>query len=107
MTIEHENVMPETTATKISTSASGMVAGMLQNFEPIRNHDMHFNGIHFYASDPQRQVETNHYCGHLTEDFRQCLIYDSHNTYHARLIGIEYIVSRRMFEQLSEEERKY
>jgi hypothetical protein len=107
MTIEHEKAMPETTAKKMSTSASGLMSGMLQNFEPVRNHDMHFSSLHFYASAPTRQVEANHYCGHLTEDFRQCLIYDSHNTYKARLIGVEYIISGRMYEQLPEEERQY
>ena len=105
--IKHEEVMPETGSKKMGTAASGMMAGMLQNFEPVRNHDMHFNSIHFYVSDPQRQVEANHYCGHLNEDFRQCLIYDSHNTYKARLIGVEYIISARMFETLPEEERRY
>lgn len=107
MTIEHEKAMPETSTKKMATAASGMMAGALQDFEPVRNHDMLFNSLHFYVSDPSRQVESNHCCGHLTEDFRQCLIYDSHNTYKARLIGVEYIISGRMYESLPEEERRY
>lgn len=37
---------------------------------------------------------------------RQCVIYDS-DAPDARLIGIEYIISRRMYEELPEEEQKY
>jgi hypothetical protein len=36
---------------------------------------------------------------------RQCIIYDSADN-NARLIGIEYIISRRLFESLPEEEKK-
>ncbi|KAJ0455395.1 putative RNA helicase [Helianthus annuus] len=32
--------------------------------------------FHFYTDDMIRQVEAHHYCGHLNEDMRQCLIYD-------------------------------
>ena len=51
------------------------------------------------------QVEAHHYCGHLNEEVRQCVIYDSGED-KARLIGIEYIISRRLFESLPEEEKK-
>ncbi len=51
------------------------------------------------------QVEAHHYCGHLNEEVRQCVIYDSAED-KARLIGIEYIISRRLFESLPEEEKK-
>lgn len=51
------------------------------------------------------QVEAHHYCSHLNEEVRQCIIYDSANN-NARLIGIEYIISRRLFESLPEEEKK-
>lgn len=51
------------------------------------------------------QVEAHHYCSHLNEEVRQCIIYDSADN-NARLIGIEYIISRRLFEALPEEEKK-
>lgn len=35
-----------------------------------------------------QQVEANHFCTHLTEDFHQCVIYDSDQK-NAKLIGIE------------------
>lgn len=37
---------------------------------------------------------------------RQCIIYDS-NKADAKLIGIEYIISRKLFDTLPPEERKY
>lgn len=51
------------------------------------------------------QVEAHHFCGHLNEEVRQCVIYDSAED-KARLIGVEYIISRRLFESLPEEEKK-
>ena len=51
------------------------------------------------------QVEAHHYCSCTNDEVRQCVIYDSADS-NARLIGIEYIISRRLFESLPEEERK-
>ena len=51
-------------------------------------------------------MEAHHYCTHLNEEVRQCIVYDS-NDANARLIGVEYIISRRLFEALPEEEKKY
>lgn len=42
----------------------------------------------------------------MNEEMRQCVIYDSDQP-DARLIGVEYIISRRLFESLPEEEKKY
>lgn len=53
-----------------------------------------------------RKVEAHHYCTHVNEEVRQCIIFDNDDK-NARLIGIEYIISRRLFEQLPEEEKKY
>ncbi|KAJ5697530.1 Peptidase S26A signal peptidase I [Penicillium malachiteum] len=100
-------------------------ASMVQDFTPVKQICAHLNAFHVYANDPTRCVEANHYCTHLTEgiarmvcymsisltdlvssiDVRQCLIYDSPGT-KARLIGIEYMVSPRIFETLPPDERK-
>lgn len=50
-------------------------------------------------------VEANHYCGHLNDDVRQCILYDSPEP-HARIIGIEYMISPKLYETLDPEERK-
>ena len=61
--------------------------------------------FHFYAYDMTRQVEAHHYCTHYNEDMRQCLIYDTPEK-DARLIGIEYIVTEKLFMQLPDEEKQ-
>jgi hypothetical protein len=65
---------------------------------------MYLNGFHFYADDMWRQIEAHHYCSHVTEEFYQCVIYDG-NEAGARLIGVEYIVSERIFKSFPEEEK--
>ena len=80
-------------------------ADALQSKRPIDAMSEYLNGFHFYADDMGRQVEANHYCTHLTEDFHQCVIYSS-NQRDAKLIGIEYIVSEKVFRSLPDEERK-
>jgi hypothetical protein len=51
-----------------------------------------------------RPVQAHHYCTHLTEDLHQCTIFDG-NTQQSRLIGIEYIISERLFVQLPQDEK--
>jgi hypothetical protein len=72
---------------------------------PIDAMSEFLNGLHFYADDMGRQVEANHFCTHLTEDFHQCVIYDSREP-DAKLIGIEYIVSERVFKNLPDDEKR-
>jgi hypothetical protein len=74
-------------------------------FPPVRDIHAHVCGIHFYNGDLSRQVIAEHYCSHLSDEVLQCIIYDS-NKPGARLIGIEYIVSARIFESLPAEEKK-
>jgi len=80
-------------------------ADALQSKKPIDAMSEYLNGFHFYADDMGRQVEANHFCTHLTEDFHQCVIYDS-NQANAKLIGIEYIVSERVFKTLPDDEKR-
>ncbi|GBF89453.1 hypothetical protein Rsub_02025 [Raphidocelis subcapitata] len=80
-------------------------AAALQSFHPINKICQHVCAFHAYAHDGTRQVRAHHYCSHINEEFRQCVIYDSDRP-GARLIGIEYIISRRLYEGLPEEEKK-
>eukprot|EP00456_Euglypha_rotunda_P044950 TRINITY_DN35544_c0_g2_i3.p1 TRINITY_DN35544_c0_g2~~TRINITY_DN35544_c0_g2_i3.p1 ORF type:complete len:196 (+),score=10.76 TRINITY_DN35544_c0_g2_i3:98-685(+) len=73
---------------------------------PIRAIHQELCGIHRYDREPGRQVIAYHFCAHISEDMHQCVIYDS-NRSDAKLIGIEYIITRKLFEQLPEEEKKY
>jgi hypothetical protein len=82
----------------------GAGAALLQTKEPLNAMDLYLNGFHFYADDMGRPVQAHHYCTHLTEDLHQCTIFDG-NTQQSRLIGIEYIISERLFVQLPEDEK--
>jgi hypothetical protein len=79
-------------------------ADVLQSLAPVNAINMYLNGFHFYADDMGRQVEAHHYCHHVTEDFFQCVIYDG-NKSSSRLIGVEYIVSEKLFKTLPEDEK--
>ncbi|KAK1094076.1 hypothetical protein LTR48_001082 [Friedmanniomyces endolithicus] len=80
-------------------------AALLQPLLPPKRLCAHLNAFHAYASDPSRHVETNHYCAHLNDDVRQCILYDSPLP-NARLIGIEYMIKPHLYEKLEAEERK-
>ncbi|MBE7618510.1 DUF1264 domain-containing protein [Komagataeibacter sp. FXV2] len=91
--------------TSLRSNVLDTAADTLQVKKPIDAMSEYLNGFHFYADDLGRQVEANHFCTHLSEDFHQCVIYEA-NQKNARLIGIEYIVSEKIFRTLPEEERK-
>lgn len=78
----------------------------LQNFKPLSKICQHVCAFHCYAHDTTRQVRAHHFCSHRNEEMRQCIIYDS-DAPDARLIGVEYIISRRLYEELPAEEKKY
>ncbi|EAU81723.1 DUF1264 domain-containing protein [Coprinopsis cinerea okayama7 len=83
----------------------GTGASLTQDFEPVKNICAFLNAFHCYADEPGRYVEASHYCAHVTEDVRQCLIYDSPER-NARLIGVEYMITPKLYETLDPEERK-
>jgi Protein of unknown function (DUF1264) len=92
----------ESTETKVM----GMGSHLLQGKHPIDQIDAYVCGLHFYNGDMNRQVIAHHFCSHRSEEFLQCVIYDT-NKSDARLIGIEYIISARLFGGLSDEEKRY
>lgn len=88
----------------MATRALESAASLTQSFDQLKKISAVFNGIQFYNGEIDRQVESWHLCSHLNEDFKQCLIYDGPSK-DARLIGVEYNVSARLFDQLPAEER--
>lgn len=74
--------------------------------DPLANHHLHFCGIHVAKKDPKLQIVTQHYCGPLGDEMHQCLLYDSPQK-GAKLLGVEYIVSDRLYRRLPDEEKKY
>ena len=80
-------------------------AGPLPVGGPLQSIHAHVCGFHFYGGDLRRALRADHYCSHLNPEVFQCIIYDSDQAT-ARLIGVEYIISERLFLLLPEEEKK-
>ncbi|KAH8107129.1 DUF1264-domain-containing protein [Cristinia sonorae] len=78
----------------------------MMSFTPINAIHQHLCAFHVYSTDHTRHVRAHHFCMCRSKDFHQCIIYDSEQP-DARLIGIEYIVSEKVFKDLSEDEKRY
>jgi hypothetical protein len=88
------------------TAALETGANMLQSKAPIEQISMYLNGFHAAKDDPTMQMESHHYCDQVNEEFAQCVIYDG-NTADARIHGLEYIISERLYETLAADEKAY
>ncbi|GAB7363989.1 hypothetical protein MBLNU230_g4549t1 [Neophaeotheca triangularis] len=81
-------------------------ASLSQSFAPVSRLCAHLNAYHTPAAAPGSvAVEANHYCAHLNEDVRQCILYDS-DAADARLIGVEYMIKPHLYESLDAQERR-
>lgn len=87
------------------TKALEAGAAALQDKTPVKKLEMYLDGFHFANGDMKNQMEAHHYCMKLNEDVTQCVMYDG-NTEDAKIMGIEYIISERLFKTLPEEERR-
>jgi len=81
-------------------------AKVLQNKEPIDQISMYLVGFHPMKDMPQHAMEAHHFCNKVNPDFTQCVLFDGRGK-DAKLNGIEYIVSEKVFETLSPDERKF
>jgi len=66
---------------------------------------MYLDGFHFYNGNLQGQMEAHHYCSKINEDLTQCVIYDG-NGKNAKIMGVEYIITEKLFKSLPEDEKK-
>ena len=89
----------------VKTKTLEVGADLLQDKTPLRKLNMYLNGFHFYNGNLRGQMEAHHFCSKLNEDVTQCVIYDG-NGEDAKIMGVEYIVSEKLFKTLSEEEKK-
>jgi hypothetical protein len=80
-------------------------ADILQNKSPLKKINAYLDGFHFYNGNINAQMEAHHYVSQLNEDLYQAIIYDG-NYEDAKIMGVEYIISARMFQQLDAEEKK-
>jgi hypothetical protein len=76
-----------------------------QERDPLEARRTYLDGFHFYSGEPDRQAETHQWCTRLDADVAQCAIFDGSGR-DARLIGIEYVVTERVYMQLPAEEKR-
>ena len=88
------------------TGALETGANLMQAKAPVDKIAMYLNGFHVAKDDPQMQMEAHHYCNQANEDLAQCVLFDG-NTADARLIGIEYIISEKLYATLPAGEKAY
>ncbi len=89
--------------TKTQVLEAGSTA--LQNKTPVGKLEIYLNGFHFYNGQIGDQMEAHHYCAKLNEDLTQCVIFDG-NGKDAKIMGVEYIVSEKLFKTLPSDEKK-
>jgi hypothetical protein len=80
-------------------------AALVQDTTPLKDFDIYVAGLHCAHHDPAMQMEAHHFCRQVNQDFLQCVIFDG-NTKDANLIGIEYIISERLFDGLPDGEQR-
>ncbi|TKA69144.1 hypothetical protein B0A55_06723 [Friedmanniomyces simplex] len=72
------------------------------DYKPFKSIHEFLTAVHIYADEAKqgvtRYVEATHYCAH-------CLIYDSHEQ-DAKLIGVEYMVSKEIYDSFEPGEQK-
>ena len=88
------------------TAALEAGADLLQAKAPVEKIAMYLNGFHVSKHDPAMQMEAHHYCNQANEDLAQCVLFDG-NTGDARLMGIEYIISEKLYGTLPADEKAY
>ena len=80
-------------------------ADLLQDKGPLKKINAYLDGFHFYNGNMNAQMEAHHYVSQINEDVHQAIIYDG-NDENAKIMGVEYIISERLFKTLPEEEKK-
>jgi hypothetical protein len=72
---------------------------------PAQLFELYLNKFQFYNGQRASQFEAHHYCSTLSEDLTQCVIFDGSGT-NAKLMGVEYVISERLFKTLPDDEKK-
>lgn len=101
-----EDAKPPGDQKSATTTVLEAGARALQRSAPLAPMDIYLVGFHPMRMDPQHQMEAHHYCHQVNEDFAQCVLFDGNGS-DARLNGIEFIISERLFGTLPEDERRF
>ena len=90
---------------KTKTKVLEAGTALLQGKQPLEALNVYMNGFHFYNGDMKAQMEAHHYCSVVNEEVNQCVIFDG-NGKDAKIMGVEYIISRKLFDGLPADEKK-
>lgn len=99
------NVKPPGAEKDAKSKTLELGADLLQAKGPLKKINAYLDGFHFYNGNINAQMEAHHYVSQLNEDVYQAIIYDG-NGEDAKLMGIEYIISEKLFKTLPEEEKR-
>ncbi len=99
-------IRPPGAPTSAKTDVLKAGATVLQTNNPLEPMNVYLNGFHPMKDDPKHQMVAHHFCNQVNEDFAQCALFDG-NTRDANLNGIEYIISEKLFNTLSADEKQY
>jgi hypothetical protein len=88
------------------TAALESGAHLMQAKAPVETLALYLDAFHAAKDDPKMQMEAHHYCNQVNEDFAQCVLFDG-NTADARMMGVEYIISEKLYGTLPTEEKAY
>jgi hypothetical protein len=102
----HSPVSPAGARKGIALTLLDAGARLLQDAAPLRGFDVYIVGFHCARDSPEMQMEAHHFCRVVNDGLIQCVIFDG-NTSDANLIGVEYIVSDWLFDDLPPAERAY
>jgi hypothetical protein len=73
---------------------------------PLNQMHLYLCAFHLAKRNPKIVIEAHHFCMPVNEDVHQCVILDTADR-NARILGIEYIISDRVYRKLPKDEKKY
>lgn len=73
---------------------------------PLDQIHLYLCAFHLAKKDPKLVVEAHHYCMSVRDAVHQCIIFDG-NAKNARILGVEYIISDKLYDALPDAEKKY
>jgi hypothetical protein len=100
------DIKPAGTGKGTKTAALEAAAGVVQRNTPPGELKIYLSGLHVMKNNPHHQMDAHHFCRQVNEDLAQCTIFDG-NGRDANLVGIEYIISGKLFESLPPQEKRY
>lgn len=73
---------------------------------PLESFQTHLCGFDVIKKKPTEYFEAHHFCSPLSDDVQQCIIFNTAGK-GAKLIGVEYVITDRLYRLLPESEKKY